>query len=136
MLARAKAKAEAAEAAARAKAVRGKTPFTKSLSILSPPRARLTFPPHPRARTQAEMDAQHGLSDKAAAAQAKANAKAAELDEKHGVTAKSKELQAAADAKAAELDVRTTIPLPAPATVTFRLSFFSLSLRVLCMRGC
>jgi hypothetical protein len=80
------------------------------------------------------MDAQHGLSDKAAAAQAKANAKAAELDEKHGVTAKSKELQAAADAKAAELDVRTS--LPAPATVTFRLSFFSLSLRVLCMRGC
>jgi hypothetical protein len=45
------------------------------------------------------MDAQHGLSDKAAAAQAKANAKAAELDEKHGVTAKSKELQAAAAAK-------------------------------------
>jgi hypothetical protein len=55
---------------------------------------------------QAQVDAEHGLSDRAAAAKAQAEAKAGEFDQKHGVTSKSKELQKAADAKAAELDAK------------------------------
>ena len=53
---------------------------------------------------QAEVDAEHGLSDRAAAAKAKAGAKADEFDQKHGLSAKAAEAKKAADAKVAELD--------------------------------
>lgn len=105
MLAKAKAKAEAAEAAARAKAVGMHIPNLPSRQLA---RAKCGSAAMMVCRwcscVQAEVDAEHGLSDRAAAAKAKAGAKADEFDQKHGVSAKAAEAKKAADAKAAELD--------------------------------